>query len=355
MIRLSTLLLAFCTVLAAQDPGLESLRKEGHWKQLRTRIAGWVAAKPMDPYALLWASRVKGAFHDTEGALDLARKAAELRADDAEIQSNLAVWASECAGRADGTFKQLSLAREMRKAGEAALALSPGLKEASDRMLVYYLAAPGFLGGSVSKAQAIADRAGRADPARGLFYQAQIALHRKDKAGAAALLEQALAKDPTCMEALKSLAYIPLMDRPQDLDRSLATCRRAVAARPACAWAHSQIAEILAEQGKWAELDAELAEARRQLPEDLAPWYAAGFNLIYEKKHLDHVEPLLRAYLAQAPEGQEATHADAHWQLGRLKELLGRPQEAQQEYEQALNLDPGHKQAAVALAKLRKG
>lgn len=355
MSRLLSILLTFCTVLSAQAPDLESLRKDGHWKQIRTRIAGWVTSKPQDPYALLWSSRVKGAFRDEEGALELARKAAELKPDDPDIQSNLAVCASESAQRADGTLKQFALAREMKKAGEAALAMRPGHPEASDRMLVYYLQAPGFLGGGVDKARALAEQVGKADAARGLFFQAQIALDRKDKPGATVLLGQALAKDPTCFDALIALARLPLTDTPRGLDRSLEAARRAVAVRPTSARAHAQVAKILAEQGKWPELEAELAEAKRLSPENLAPWYAAGFNLIAEKKHLDHAEPLLRAYLAQPPEGQAATHADAYWQLGKLKELLGRPQDALPEYEQALKLKPGHKQAAEALAKLKKG
>lgn len=355
MSRLLSLLLTFCTVLSAQAPDLESLRKDGHWKQIRTRIAGWVASKPQDPYALLWSSRVKGAFREEEGALELARKAAELKPDDPDIQSNLAVCASESAQRADGTLKQFALAREMKKAGERALALRPGHPEASERMLVYYLQAPGFLGGGVDKARALAEQAGKTDAARGLFLQAQVALDRKDKAGATTLLGQALAQDPKCFDALMALARLPLMGPPRDLDKALEGFRRAVVLRPNSARAHAQIAKILAEQGKWPELEAELAEAKRLSPDNLAPWYAAGFNLIAEKKHLDHAEPLLRAYLAQPPEGRAATHADAHWQLGKLKELLSKPQEAVPEYEEALKLKPGHKQATEALARLKKG
>lgn len=355
MTRLRPLLLTLCTILAAQDPDLESLRKDGHWKQLRTRTTGWVAAKPQDPYALLWSSRVKGAFRDLEGALDLARKAAELKADDPDILSNLAVWASETAGATDGKIKQMSLAREMKKAGEAALALKPGHKEASERMLGYYLGAPSLLGGGVSKAKELAEQVARIDQVNGLLFQAQIALFQKDKSGATALLGQALAKDPKSYDALMTLAFIPLRDRPQDLDKALEAYRRAVAVRPKSARAHSQIAAILAEQGKWPELETELAEAKQQLPENLAPWYAAGSNLIGEKKHLDRAETLLRTYLAQPPEGYAATFADVHWQLGKLKELLGKPQEAIPEYEQALKLKPGHKQATEGLAKLKKG
>jgi tetratricopeptide (TPR) repeat protein len=351
---LPLLLLTLCTLVAAQDTELEALRKDGHWKQIRTRVDAMGAAKANTPASLLWSSRVKGAFGDYAEALELARKAAELKPDDADIQSNLAVWAGELAMRTDGTLKQFSLAREMKKAGEAALALKPDHEEAVGRMMGYYMEAPGIVGGSMSKAQELALQAGKTDPVKGLYYQAQVALKRNDKPGAVALLDQALAKDPKSYETLLALARVPLMDKPQNLDKALATYRRALAVRPSGVSAHSQIASILAEQGKWTELDAQLADAKRQNPDNLAPWYAAASNLIAEKKFLDKAEGLLRAYLAQPAEGRAASHADAHWQLGKLKELLGKAREAMPEYELALKLKPGHKRAAEALAALKK-
>jgi len=66
---LKTLFALSSLVLVAQDPGLDALREEGRWKQLRPRIEGWYRAKPEDPYALLWMSRLKQTFGDPEAAL----------------------------------------------------------------------------------------------------------------------------------------------------------------------------------------------------------------------------------------------------------------------------------------------
>ncbi|HEX9082778.1 MAG TPA: tetratricopeptide repeat protein [Holophagaceae bacterium] len=349
------ILLAFVCLafLGAQPPSLDTLRKEGAWKQVQARISGWYASNPQDPYAQLWMSRVKVAFGDLDGGLDLARKAAVAKPGDADIQAQLALCAGQQAGREESWARKLSLARELRKAAEAALAVNPGHPEASEVMLMYDLNAPFFLGGSVDKAQALAEQVGRIDAPRGLLLQAKIALHRKDKAGAASLLNRALALDPADYDALLLLAVLPLLDRPQNLDQALGTYRRAVAVRPTGVLAHNQIAAILAEQGKWAELDRELADAKRRLPDNLAPWYAAASNLIAENKHLDHAEPLLRTYLSQPPEGGSPSGAQAHWRLGQLLERLGRPKEALVEYRATLDLAPGYKPALAALARVK--
>ena len=135
MHRCYAFVIALCMSLAAQEPGLENLRKEGHWKQIRTRIEGWYQSKPQDPYALLWMSRVKQGFGDLEAALDMARKAAALKPDDPDIQAQLASAAGQSASRADGKLKQFSLAREMKKAGERALELKPDQEQAVGMML----------------------------------------------------------------------------------------------------------------------------------------------------------------------------------------------------------------------------
>ena len=143
--------------------------------------------------------------------------------------------------------------------------------------------------------------------------------------------------------------------KPQALDAALGCYRQALATRPEGITAHAQIAAILAEQGKWAEFEEALAQARRACPENLFPYYAAGTNLIAEGKHLDRAEPLLRVYLGQAPEGNMPDHAAVHWQLGLLFEKLGRKPDAVKELELAVRLRPKFLQAQKDLERLRKG
>jgi len=354
MIRAAGLVLC-SLMLAAQEPNLETLREEGRWKQIRPRIEGWYRTKPEDPYALLWMSRVKQAFGDPEAALELARKAAALKATDSDIQAQVGMAAGEAAGRADGMMKQYSLAREMKKALESALAANPSDEETAEYLLQFYLQAPGVIGGGQGKAKELAQRFTLVKPVEGLLMQATIAFRAKDMEGGRALVQQALAKNPRSDKAQFAMTSYYLGQKPQALDAALACCRKALECNPKAIQAHATMAEILAEQGKWSELDACLALARRATPENLLPYYSAGRNLIAENKHLDKAEPLLRTYLSQEPEGKSPDFAATHWRLGQLFEKQGRRADAIKEMEQALKLRPTFKPAQKDLDRLKKG
>lgn len=351
---LLVVLLAFIS-LSAEEPSLETLRTQGHWKQLRPRIEGWYRAKPEDPYAQLWMSRLKQAFGDPPGSLELARKAAAARPEDPDIQAQLGFVAGQSAGQADGKLAQFSLAREMKKALETALPARLGDENVRNILVTFYLQAPALIGGGEGKAKELAQRVARDLPADGLLLEARIAFHGKHLEAARGLIQQALARDPRNYNAHLTLARYHLSLKPQALDAALGCYRQALATRPEGITAHAQIAAILAEQGKWAEFEEALAQARRACPENLFPYYAAGTNLIAEGKHLDRAEPLLRVYLGQAPEGNMPDHAAVHWQLGLLFEKLGRKPDAVKELELAVRLRPKFLQAQKDLERLRKG
>jgi len=355
MLLKALLCLFSASALAAQDANLETLREEGRWKQLRPRIEGWYRTKPEDPYALLWMSRLKQAFGDPEGALELARKAVALKPSDSSIQAQLGMAAGDTAGRTEGKLKQFSLARELKKAAETALAGDPANPEANQLLFMFYAQAPSVIGGGEDKAKALAQRLTQLKPADGLLLQASLAFKAKDNEGARALIQQALAKDPKCYPAHLSMASYHLRQKPQALDAALGCYRQALAVNPRGAVALAQTAAILAEQGKWAELDASLTAARKVLPENLQPYYAAAQNLLSENMHLDRVEPLLRAYLAQDPEGGAPSRAAAHLLLGKLFDKQGRRADAIQEVQRALQLRPDHKAAQKELDRLQKG
>lgn len=341
--------------LAAQDPSLETLRQEGRWKQVRVRIDGWYRSSPQDPNALLWMSRVKQAFGEREAALDLARKAAALQGNNADIQAQLAAMAGMSAGAADGMLKQYAFAKEMKKAGEAALALQPDHEEAVEMMMAFYLQAPAIVGGGEAKAKALIQKVALTRPVAALVMQANLAHKQKDRTAALGYVRQALAREPRSYEALMALAASHLVVKPQELDAALGVYRQAAAAHPKEPMAQAQIAAILAEQGKWVELEAALAESRRLLPDNLVPYYSAGRNLMDENKDLDRAERLLRVYLSQPPEGGMPDLAKAHQVLGQVREKQGRKAEAIAELELALKLRPDFKAAKKDLERLRKG
>lgn len=341
--------------LLAQDPGLETLREEGHWKQLRPRIEGWYRSKPEDPYAMLWMSRVKRAFGDPAAGLEIARKAAALKPTDASIQAELGMAAAETAGRTEGMMKQMSLGREMKKALDVAIVGQPGDLMTNQYLFQFFLKAPAIAGGGTDKAKDLALKLTQLKPVDGLLLQASLAFQAKNPEGAKALVQQALAKDPKSYDAHLTMATYHLRQKPQALDAAVGCYRQALLANPKGIVAHAQTAAILAEQGKWAELESCLAQARKATPENLYPYYAAAQNLIAENKSLERVELLLRTYLSQDPEGFMPDRAAAHHQLGLLYDKQNRRAEAIQAFTQALALRPSHKGARKELDRLQKG
>ena len=125
-------------------------------------------------------------------------------------------------------------------------------------------------------------------------------------------------------------------------------------ANPTAIKASATLAAILAEQGKWGELETTLTKAKQHCPDNLLPYFHVAYELLSEKQ-LDKVEPYLRTYLSQDPEGFAPDRASAHALLGQLFEKQGRRPEAIKAYEQALSLRPNFASAKKELARLKNG
>jgi tetratricopeptide (TPR) repeat protein len=347
-------LLLGSAALAAQEPSFDSLRADGRWKQLRPRIEGWYHTKPQDPYALLWMSRLKLAFGDSQAALEFARKAVALKSMDPEFQTQQGVAARAVLEETDSVVKMLPYAKEWRKSLETALAVNPTSEEATESLFWFFQRAPSMGGGSKSKAKELAQRLTNIKPTAGLVLQAWVACDAKDFEGAKRLLDQAITTDPRGLDAYRLMVTLHLGQKPQALDAAAATCRKALAANPRAINASANLAAILAEQGKWGELEATLTQAKQHCPENLLPYFYVAYELLSEKQ-LDKVEPYLRTYLSQDPEGFAPGRARAHALLGQLFEKQGRRLEAIKAYEQAVSLRPTFASAKKELERLKKG
>lgn len=355
MLRPFVSVLLAATALVAQETSLETLRENGQWKEIRSRIQGWYRTKPEDPYAMLWMTRVKMAFGDPDGALDLARKAVALRPADPEFQAQVGMAAGYAAGATTGKMKQFSLAREMKKALETSLEAKLDNEEAAQYLLMFYLQAPGIVGGGEGKAKDLAAKMTALRPVEGLLMQATIALQSKQFEAAKGFIQQALAKDPKSYDAHMGMTSYHLAQKPQALDAAIGSLRQAIAAKSKGAQAHALLASILAEQGKWTEVDLAFAQAQKAIPGNPLPYYSAGRNLISENKSLDRAEGYLRTFLTQDPEGTGPDHASAHWRLGQLFEKQGKRTEAIKAFEAALKIRPDFASAKKDLDRVSKG
>lgn len=208
---------------------------------------------------------------------------------------------------------------------DAALALDPRDVQANRDLLEFYLLAPGLLGGSRRQAAVVAERIAALDPAEGFLAKARLAAFDGRTAKAGALLQQAAEVRPPGYRAQIAVAEFYLAPEHPNLAAAEAAARSALGLDPGRTDAYAVLADVYADRGSWDELDATLAEAAHRAPEDLYPCYRAAGRLIAGGHNLERAERYLRAYLAQEPEGNRPSTADATRELNRLDEARRGP------------------------------
>ena len=114
-----------------------------------------------------------------------------------------------------------SLAVKARGFFEKAVELDPANLEAASDLLEYYVAAPGFLGGGLDKAAALAARIKDLDPAEYQRMQARLAEKRKDYPAAEHYLREAARLAPKQIGRLLDLAqYLARRSRLVESDQT---------------------------------------------------------------------------------------------------------------------------------------
>src|SRR5262249_50197863 len=86
--------------------------------------------------------------------------------------------------------------------------------------------------------------------------------------------------------------------------------------------AYAIIGQVYADRGLWNELEAILADAARAVPDDLSPYYCAAERLVATGRDPERAARHLRIYLAQEPEGNAPTAAEAKHLLKRLRATM---------------------------------
>ena len=116
--------------------------------------------------------------------------------------------------------------------------------------------------------------------------------------------------------------------------------------------AYAVLAALYADRGDWSDLDATLAAALREVPDDAVPHYRAAERLLAAGRDPVRAERYLRVYLAQEPEGNQPTASEGRWKLGVALQAQGRAAHAIAEFQESVRLVPESK-AAQELKRLR--
>ena len=173
-------------------------------------------------------------------------------------------WLGRSYGRRAETSNPLlapGYASKARVAFEKAVDLDSKNKDALSDLFDYYLEAPGFLGGGYDKAQSVAAKTAKVDPAEAYFQQAKLSQKRKEYESAEFHLRQAVEIGPRQIGHLLSLA------------------------------------RFLALQGRVHESDVVFQQAQQIAPNAPQLWFARADVLIKGNRDLGEARNLLQKYM----------------------------------------------------------
>jgi tetratricopeptide (TPR) repeat protein len=313
-LRLGVLAWVLAGVMArAETPVAEALMEAGHWKRARVLAASRLAAHPNDAEAVWWMARVELAYGDLERALPLAEKAVSLDGRNAVYRAILAQVYGRMAQRAS-VLRQIGLARRCKRELDMALELNPNHVHLLIGYMEYLWQAPGIVGGDKKKAREIPERVGDRPGAR-YHAAAQLAQWEQNTSKLEDLYRKAAEADPRCYEARTFLAGLYLDRNPVRFDLVEKYARAALGIDPGRAGAYAHLAAGYALQERWPEMETTIAQAEKNVPDDLAPSYAAGNALLRSGKSGPR-QSAFRKYLTQNPGGAPAIWT-ARWRSTR--------------------------------------
>lgn len=254
------ILAALCAALSLPAASVEQAREKYARTEYREALAS-LAQVPESAAALLLAGQCQYGLRDYRKAAGLLERAQKAAPQDADIH----LWLGRAWGRraeAANPFQAPGFAVKARKAFEQAVALNPKHVEAASDLLEFYLEAPGFLGGGIDKAAALAEKHLKPhDPAQYHFALAQIARKRKQDDVAERELRRAAELEPGSSGRLVDVArFLARRGRLAEAEEWFARAARAQPAAPG--WRIAQARTYI---------DARIkpAEARRLLEEYL--------------------------------------------------------------------------------------
>ena len=253
------------------------------------------------------------------GDLDAAAKAFEaaitLDPKNAKLHYTLGTVYGSQAQKAN-VLKMASLGKKAKSELDRAVELDPDYIPARFALLEFYLAAPGFLGGSPEKASAQAVEIGKRD----------------------------------ALEGHRAMARIYSRQKKTDLARKEYV--DAVREQPKSAKAHYFLGVFLMTDKNWTGSLHEFEMALELDPAFMPTLFRLGQHAARSGTNYARGEESLRRYLAYKPGDEEPGHANAWYWLGQLQEKQGKKAEAKASYGNALKLAPTSEDVKTALKRV---
>ena len=326
--RMKWLLAALCIASGAiaattvkQEASLEVGRRAYEASEYPKAIQALQAAAVADPQngdvqLLLAKSYLELQQHDP--AIKSAEKAVAIDPQNSIYHEWLGRAYGEKADHASW-FSAISLAKKTRKEFETAVQLDAKNYSARQVLIEFDCSAPGLVGGGEEKAWPQIKQLAEMDAAEGHFAAGNCRRQKKDFAIADEEFAKALESNPKSSELIYDIGDY------------------------AAKRAEPELLLAVADSGE------------RLAPGDPRGQFYRGVALILKKENLEKAERLLAAYAKKAPiRSGYPRPAWVHAWLGRLFEEQNKIEDAANEFESALKLDPKNKMAQEALKRLKK-
>lgn len=215
-----------------------------------------------------------------------------------------------------GIFSKFSIARKIRGAYQKAVQLNPGNFKARYRLATYYLEAPGIAGGSTAKADEQIQILDKNDPIEADWLRAKAAMQHKDNKKAWAYLRSAAKLDKTAESEVR-------------------------------------LGGFLERQKRYARALTVFEDSVRKDPTYSESYYRIGLSALLGKIHIQEGIRAMQKYLTMPHDWESGSpYTWAHYRLGMLYGVASEKTNEKVQYEAALKLDPGFKQAREALAAM---
>lgn len=310
---LACLLLGASAVATSVAPDATRLARNGNYPAAAEALEAAHERAPQDAAIVAQLARVALLLGEHEQGVEWAKQAAALAPENADYRILLGDAYAQYVNDVS-IFSKLGMAHDIRDAYLKAVALAPDNLDAHGRLARYYRMAPGIAGGSDEEADKqialLADLA----PAKVAIMHARQAYRDKDFAAAEKLLREAVA------EADDSSAYLAL-------------------------------GRLLAKRERPQEALAVYRKATRDFPDAAAAWYQIGRLAAMGQVDAKLGIQAMQKYLGMTFDWRSnAPLCWAHYRLGQIHARLGQADAARRQYQRAVALNPGFKEALGALA-----
>jgi tetratricopeptide (TPR) repeat protein len=270
-------------------------------------------AAPISHFAAGCLAVISSAWDSAAAHFDAAAKANP-------TSSATFLWVGNITGqlaRIGNMQAKVRLAPAIRDAYSKAIALDGTNIDAREGLMQFLLEAPLPLGGDKTKAAEQAAAIGRVNAFRGLSAQITVASSTNDRPAVERLLSQATTLFPDSILGWANLSAMQADDH-----------------RPA---------EAFATITRW--------QARRRHP--MFALFSIGRTAAVTGEQLDRGVQALQQYLRGQREPKDPPLANAHYRLAQIYEKQHKTAEAKSEYQIAITLNPGLRDAQLALDRLR--